>query len=102
MKAFRHILALDLVLDEGADERAPGGAVTMGLCGHWEHTGPCRWPHHTSIEAAEQGHRVSVTFECTDRERAEVETRIRAALAEGGLTGPDGKRSSWKISDSLE
>jgi hypothetical protein len=39
--AFQAILALD----EGQD-RAPGAAVTVKLCGHWEHAGPCRWPHH--------------------------------------------------------
>jgi hypothetical protein len=21
--------------------------VTVALCGHWEHDGECRWPHHT-------------------------------------------------------
>jgi len=31
-------------LDSGTDPAAVGAAVTVELCGHWEHEGPCRWP----------------------------------------------------------
>lgn len=40
-----------VLLDAGGDPRALGGAVTAALCGHWEHDGRCRWPHHT-LDAA--------------------------------------------------
>src|SRR5215207_9908722 len=30
-----------LALGDEADERAPGAAVTVALCGHWEHEPPC-------------------------------------------------------------
>ena len=36
-------------LEPGGDAGAPGAAVTVALCGHWEHDGPCRWPHHTAV-----------------------------------------------------
>ena len=29
---------------------AVGAAVTTALCGHWEHEGPCRWPHNNAIQ----------------------------------------------------
>lgn len=40
----------ELILDDEADERAPGGAVTVALCGHWDHEGPCQWPHNNAID----------------------------------------------------
>ena len=37
-----------VVLDSGGDARAPGGAITVALCGHWDHEPPCPLaPHHT-------------------------------------------------------
>ncbi len=99
MQPRAYTLVVDLVLGADSDPRAPGGAVTKELCGHWEHDGACRWPHHTAIETTEDGHRVVVTFECGAEERAAVEGRIRAALEEGRLTGPDGAESSWTVSN---
>jgi hypothetical protein len=32
-----------VILDPGEDTRAPGGAITVALCGHWDHEPPCRW-----------------------------------------------------------
>jgi hypothetical protein len=37
-------------LEAAADPAAPGGAVTLALCGSWDHAGPCRWPHLTMTE----------------------------------------------------
>ena len=48
-KAFAFEALLEL--EPGTDTRAPGGAVTVALCGAWEHDGPCRWPHHSDIDA---------------------------------------------------
>ena len=37
-----------VALDSGGDPRAPGGAITVALCGHWDHEPPCPLaPHHT-------------------------------------------------------
>ncbi|MGH2721974.1 MAG: hypothetical protein ACRDJO_10280 [Actinomycetota bacterium] len=47
-QAFVH--AAHLALREGADPRAPGGAVTLALCGLWEHPPPCRWPHNNDLD----------------------------------------------------
>lgn len=76
-----------LALVEGADERAVGAAVTVSLCGHWEHEPPCRWPHNNAIEretGAETGawvHRTLVVAPVA--EEGEVRARIEAALREG-------------------
>ena len=45
------------------DLAALGGAVTTALCGHWEHDGPCRWPHFTSPEVDDDAVVVTVYFD---------------------------------------
>ncbi len=52
----------------GGDLRAPGAAITVALCGH-----------------------------CEPAAEAEVRGRIEAALAESGLTGPDGVATRWQL-----
>jgi len=42
-------------LTPGTDERAPGAAVSVGLCGHWDHAGPCPWPHYSTIHPPARG-----------------------------------------------
>lgn len=85
-----------LHLAKEADTRSPGAAVTVALCGHWEHDGTCRWPHYSSITQTEKGpHRLEVEFDAPDDELEEVTKRIEAALAAGQLKGPDGRCSKW-------
>lgn len=87
-----------LVLDEGGDERAPGGAVTLALCGSWDHPGPCPLaPHHTSVRAQGSGHVVRVLFACDPMAEDEVRERVVEALADGDLLGPDGVRTRWRL-----
>jgi hypothetical protein len=66
----------DVVLAEGTDPRAVGAMVTVALCGHWEHDGPCRWPHHNQID----GNRFRTMFVASSEDEPEVRRRIRAAL----------------------
>jgi hypothetical protein len=68
-------------LDHGTDRRAPGGAVTVALCGHWKHEGACRWPHHTSISDKGSESVVRTVFVAARSEVAEVRKRIREPLA---------------------
>jgi hypothetical protein len=44
------VVEASLDLDPACDPRAPGGAVTVELCGHWDHEGPCRWPHNSALD----------------------------------------------------
>jgi hypothetical protein len=96
---FAHQHAARVVLDPGGDPAAVGGAVTVALCGHWEHEPPCRWPHHT--EAFPDGHalKVVVSFDAPAGEVAEVQRRIEVALLAGRQAGPDGSVTTWRTLD---
>jgi len=79
----------ELRLAAGADPAAPGGAVTTALCGHWEHEGPCRWPHNNDIAlagATASGARATfrTLFAAPADDEGEIRTRIDEALANGG------------------
>lgn len=89
-----------LALAEGGDGRAPGGAVTLELCGSWDHPGPCPVaPHHTSARE-EAGHLVvRVLFGCERDDEDAVRGRVVEALRRGELAGPDGVRSRWTVVD---
>ena len=70
----------ELLLDEAADDRAPGGAVTVALCGHWDHEGPCRWPHNNAIDASTVPARFRTVFVAVDADVEEVRHRIETGL----------------------
>jgi hypothetical protein len=97
MKKF-FVQCAEVLLDAGADRAAPGGAVTLALCGSWDHPGPCRWPHQTA--AAWEGSRghVRVVFTADIQDEAHVRRLIDQALAAGECIGPDGKSNSWSTS----
>ena len=96
--AERQVLSADCVLEPGGDVRALGGAVTVALCGHWEHDGACRWPHLTVTEPGDDGVvRVRTTVTVGAAEEEEVRRRFREALEAGTLTGPDGAVSRWHV-----
>jgi hypothetical protein len=79
------------------DPAALGGAVTVALCGHWGHDGPCRWPHHTATEQDGESTIVTVRYVAPPNEVAEVRRLVSAAaLATGRLTGPDGRVTTWR------
>jgi hypothetical protein len=65
------------MLAEGTDPAAVGAMVTVALCGHWEHEGPCRWPHTTIRSTAANSGRF---FIATAMDEPEVRRRIRTAL----------------------
>lgn len=74
-----------------------GAAVTVALCGHWEHEGPCRWPHYTSVTARSgQSLRVRVIFASTAGEEPAVRRLIQGALDEGRL-GSELRASRWTV-----
>ena len=95
-RAFAH--AAVLALQPGADRRAPGGAVTLALCGSWEHEPPCPLaPHHTAVEGPDDALDVRVVFAVHADAEDEVRRRIDGALAGGEITGPDGTASRWRL-----
>src|SRR5215212_2178844 len=94
---FRHQVSADVRLHPGGDERAPGGAITASLCGHWEHEGACRWPHSTTTEFTDDTLVVRTSFDAPSSDVREVEGRIRVALSAGVLLGPDGRLTRWDV-----
>ena len=117
--AFAHDAVLDMGLD--ADLAGPGGAVTLALCGAFDHPPPCPVaPHHTRAERRddESAHRrtsaprrggdpqdtrrvaVRVLFAVEPAAEVAVRARIDAALAGGVCDGPDGTRTRWRLRSS--
>jgi hypothetical protein len=74
------VLEAELALREGVDPGAVGAAVTVELCGHWEHEGPCRWPHNSAIETQRDPARFRTLFVADEREATLVCGRIETAL----------------------
>jgi hypothetical protein len=89
-RAFVHEAELDLA--PGCDPTAVGAAVTVELCGHWDHEPPCRWPHNNEISAAGNRARFRTLFAAAPADEDEVRARIERAIA-----GTDG---SWRVVSS--
>jgi hypothetical protein len=94
---FEHDNEALVRLEGDGDERAPGAAITVALCGHWEHQSMCRWPHLNVTERTGEGLLVRTSFDAPASEVAEVRRRINDALASGQLMGPDGRVTCWSL-----
>jgi hypothetical protein len=93
-QAFVQQAVLRMAAD--VDEGAPGASVTVELCGHWEHDGACRWPHHTAVVAGGDGLTVRTVFACEPADEAVVRDRIVAGLSAGG-EGMEAVGGSWTV-----
>ena len=100
MTEYVHEATVDLA--EGADPRAVGGAVTVALCGTWDHEPPCRWPHHTDISAAGDRHVVRISFTVEPADEPVVRQKIVAALKSGEQSGPNGQVSRWSVREDAD
>ena len=90
-----------LVMDSAGDPGAPGAAITVELCGSWEHTPPCPLaPHHTSHQRDGNEVALRVVFAAEPEAEDEVRRRIDSALAAGSLTSPDGVKTGWSLLQS--
>jgi hypothetical protein len=78
-----HVLEAQLTLAGGVDPAAVGAAVTVELCGRWEHEGPCRWPHNSAIDASREPALFRTLFVCDEADAARVGQRIERALRGG-------------------
>jgi hypothetical protein len=78
--ARAYVVEAELVLGAGLDPAAVGAAVTVELCGHWEHPGACRWPHNSAIDDSRDPARLRTLFVADEAEAAAVGERIGAAL----------------------
>jgi hypothetical protein len=97
---MREVFAHDAVLamESGEDLRAPGGAITVALCGGWEHEPPCPLAsHHTAAERDGDVVRLRVLFAAEPAREADVRRRIAEALAAAHPVAPDGAVSRWRV-----
>ncbi|MFB9208585.1 hypothetical protein ACFFV7_45910 [Nonomuraea spiralis] len=97
--AFAH--EATIVMEDDSDVRALGAAITVALCGHWDHEPPCPVaPHHTAADRRDGVVLVRVLFAAEPDAEDEVRSRIDTALARGTLKGPDGVTSRWRLLDT--
>lgn len=85
-------------MEAGGDIGAPGAAITVAVCGHWEHEPPCPLaPHHTAAERQGDHVRLRVLFATDPADEAEVRRRIDDALASSELSTPDSRVARWRL-----
>jgi hypothetical protein len=77
-----HLHEASLRLEDTTDPAAVGAAVTVELCGHWDHEGPCRWPHNNAIDAQRAPALFRTVFLAPPDDVDEVHRRIAKALRE--------------------
>ncbi len=90
-------------IDADTDPAAIGAAITVALCGHWEHDGPCPIaPHHTSWHhdpnQAAIVH-IRTLYAVTDDAHDDASPACADGLALGTLTGTDGHTTRWHLLD---
>lgn len=79
------------------DHAALGAAITVGLCGHWDHEGRCRWPHYTGVTGGDATIVTRTVFVADATDEGEVRARMDEQLRSGRLEGPDGTASRWEL-----
>ncbi|MGC5022508.1 hypothetical protein [Micromonospora sp. DT47] len=95
-QAFAHEAILLMAPD--ADTQAPGAAITMALCGHWEHEPPCPLAsHHTRADRSDGEVRLRILFAAEPELEDTVRQRIDLALSRGQLPGPEGAHTRWQL-----
>jgi hypothetical protein len=94
MRAFVH--QATVLMEADGDLRALGAAVTLELCGSWDHPPPCPLAAHHS-QAVNNADTVTVRtiFATEPANETVVRGRIDSALRQGSLTGPDDRTSRW-------
>jgi hypothetical protein len=96
---YAHDAVLDMPPD--ADVRAPGAAITVALCGYWNHEPPCPLAaHHIRAERVGDQVHLRVLFATEPDNEPVVRQRIDAALSQGELAGPDETATRWRLRTS--
>lgn len=83
------------------DERAPGAAITVELCGHWQHEPPCPLAaHHTHATRHGDELYLRILFATEPETETVVRRRIGRTLAHGRFLGPGGVPARWQLSSA--
>ena len=73
-----------VAMDPTGDERAPGAAITVALCGSWEHEPPCPLaPHHTAVSRSGDEVALRLLFAADPGDEDRVRALVDDALALG-------------------
>jgi hypothetical protein len=87
-----------LALDPDGDDRAPGAAITVALCGSWSHEPPCPLaPHHTHAHRSGSLVTLRLLFAAEPEDEPRVRELVGEALTRGWSAGPDGGRTAWRL-----
>lgn len=98
-EAFAHEAIL--IMAPGTDTQAPGAAVTLALCGHWQHEPPCPLAPHNSYAVRVGGDvRIRTLFAVEPELESSIRHRIDRALSSGQLRGSDGATTRWGLRSS--
>jgi hypothetical protein len=98
-EAFAHDAVL--VLEDDGDERAPGGAITLALCGTWSHDPPCPLaPHHTRVHRTGAEVTLRLLFAAEPDDVPRVRALVDDVLARGWGDSPEGSRTTWNLLES--
>jgi hypothetical protein len=93
-----YVHAATLLMGAASDPAAPGAAITVALCGSWEHPPPCPLAaHHTGWSLDGDAATLRIIFSTPAHNEDEVRRRIDGALALGALSTPDGATSRWTL-----
>jgi len=101
-QAFAHEAVV--VLEQGGDPDALGAAVTVALCGQWDHSPPCPLAPHFSRTTHLGGGavRLRVLFAAEPDMELLVRQRVEEALERGELETAPGRATRWELRSSLE
>jgi hypothetical protein len=94
-RAFVHDAVV--AMQSGGSPHAPGGAITLALCGSWDHPPPCSLaPHYVTNTSTGESLTLRVLFATEPVNEQRVRALIGEALASGHLQGPDGV-AIWQL-----
>ncbi len=101
---MRQAYAHDAVvaMQRGGSPDALGGAITIALCGHWDHPSPCPLaPHYVAALPDGENITLRILFATDPANERRVRTLIGDALTAGQLTGPDGGVSTSQLRSAV-
>ncbi|GAA1968623.1 hypothetical protein [Microbacterium deminutum] len=98
-EGFAHDATVTIAPDGDAD--ALGAAITVALCGRWDHDPPCPLaPHHTRAERTGDLVRLRTLFAVEPELERRVRDRIDDALHDARFVAPGGVTTRWRFEAS--
>jgi hypothetical protein len=95
-EAFVHDAVV--TMRSGGSPNALGGAITLALCGSWDHPPPCSLaPHYVTNTSTGETVMLRVLFATEPVNEQRVRSLIGEALATGQLAVPDGGVATWQL-----